>query len=406
MSKPAAARAWVVIPARGGSKGVPGKNLQEIQSESLIARAVRASKNAARVERVFVSTDDGAIAAEARRAGAEVVDRPAAIAGDTASSEDALLHALDVLERRGENLPEILVMVQCTSPFVSAADIDSTISCLLDASADTATTVARSHGFLWRRARGGGAEGINHDKRTRLRRQDREPQFQETGGVYAMRVRGFREARSRFFGKTELYEVSQSSAFEIDDPEDLAIARVLAPLIEASVHGAPIPKPLGAVVFDFDGVMTDDRVVLDQDGKEAVICSRSDGLGIEMLRAAGVRMAVVSKERNPVVAERCKKLLLEYRQGIDDKASALRALVTEMAVDPDHIVYVGNDINDLECMRMVGLAVAVADAHPRVRLEADIVLSSRGGNGAVRELAERILASLSMSSAGTSVDIR
>lgn len=234
MTEPSVARAWAIIPARGGSKGVPGKNLRKIQDRSLVARAVAVAVNAQRIERVFVSTDDVAIAVEARRAGAEVVDRPASIAGDTASSEDALLHALDTLERGGETLPDILVFTQCTSPFVTALDIDGTIAALLASSADTAHTVAVNRGFLWRRDSHGGAEGINHDMRSRPRRQDREPDFMETGAVYVMRVAGFRAARHRFFGKTVLYEVPAIRAMEIDTPDDLILARLLAPLVETT----------------------------------------------------------------------------------------------------------------------------------------------------------------------------
>jgi len=392
MLEPAALRAWVIIPARAGSKGIPAKNLQKVQGRSLIARAVAAAKSAIRIERVFVSTDDPAIAAEARRTGSEVVDRPQEISGDAASSEEALLHALDFLEQSGEDLPDIVVLVQCTSPFIRAADIDGTVACLLDVSVDTAHTVSRSHGFLWRRAAGSGAEGVNHDSSSRLRRQDRDPEFLETGAAYAMRLKRFRIEKHRFFGKTALYETPQSRAMEIDEPDDLRIARALAPTLEKAVRHAAVPSRPSAIFFDFDGVMTDDLVHLDQHGNEAVTCSRSDGLGIEMLRTAGIRMAVISKERNTVVAARCHKLLLAYQHGIDDKAGMLRTLAAEMRVDLRQAIYVGNDVTDLECMRIVGFSVAVADAHPRARAEAAMVLSSPGGHGAVRELAELILA--------------
>jgi YrbI family 3-deoxy-D-manno-octulosonate 8-phosphate phosphatase len=384
-------RAWALIPARGGSKSIPKKNLQKIRGRSLIARAVEAARAARHVERVFVSTDDSDVASGAADAGAEVMDRPVAIAGDAASSEEALLHALDSLEQRGEALPEILALVQCTSPFVSAADIDGTIACLLEASADTAHTVMRSHGFLWRRTPTGRGEPINHDKRIRERRQDRKPEFLETGAVYAMRVRGFRVARHRFFGETLLYEVPALRAMQIDEPDDLTVARAIAPVVDPVSRASVVPSPLMGIVFDFDGVMTDDRVVQDQTGNEAVVCSRSDGLGIEMLRHAGIAMIVLSRERNPVVAARCRKLGLVCKQEIDDKVQAIRAFAATVGSSVMGLVYLGNDVNDLECMRIVGLSVAVADAHPRLRLEADLVLSVAGGRGAVRELADIIL---------------
>src|SRR3569832_2040564 len=158
-------KAWGIIPARGGSKGIPAKNLQTIRGWALIARAVIAAKGATRVSRVFVSTDDTAIAAEAVKAGAEIIDRPAALSGDTASSEAALLHALDTLERSGP-LSAFFAFVQCTSPFLTSADIDGTIAAL--ASGDSAFSAAPSHRFLWRDA--GAATGVNRDKARRPRR--------------------------------------------------------------------------------------------------------------------------------------------------------------------------------------------------------------------------------------------
>lgn len=383
--------AWAVIPARGGSKGIPGKNLRKIQGRSLVARAVAAAANARCIERVFVSTDDAAIAAEARRAGAEIVERPAELAGDTSSSEQALLHVLDALEGQGETLPEILAFVQCTSPFVSAADIEGTIAALLDASADTAHTVARMHGFLWRRGAGGEAQAINHDKSSRQRRQDRELEFLETGAVYAMRVAGFRAARHRFFGKVVLYEIPATRAIEIDTQDDLAVARLLAPSVDTAICASVIPDPLGALVFDFDGVMTDDTVVLNENGIESVVCSRSDGQGIEMLRARNIRMAVISKEPNAVVAQRCHKLGIECLQARDDKLAALRTLCEGWGIALADVIYVGNDLPDITCIEAAGLGVAVADAHPQVRTAADLVLAYKGGRGAVREMCDLVL---------------
>ena len=162
----------------------------------------------------------------------------------------------------------------------------------------------------------------------------------------------------------------------------------------AMQNPVPLPSSPSAIVFDFDGVLTDNRVLTFQDGTEAVICSRSDGLGIEMLREAGIPMVVISKERNPVTTARCIKLGLEVAQGVDDKVSVMTSWLAQRQLDPRLTIYVGNDVNDLPCMRLVGYSVAVADSHPAVLAEADIVLPERGGNGAVRYLADTILGQL------------
>ena len=151
-----------------------------------------------------------------------------------------------------------------------------------------------------------------------------------------------------------------------------------------------IPEKPALVVLDFDGVLTDNRVWVTESGEEAVACHRGDGLGLAMLRKVGVEVVVLSTERNPVVAARCKKLNLSCWQGIDDKRSELLRLTEEYGVNLDEVVYIGNDVNDLECMCMVGCGIAVADAHPSVRDAADLILSHRGGHGAVREFCDLI----------------
>ena len=147
---------------------------------------------------------------------------------------------------------------------------------------------------------------------------------------------------------------------------------------------------IDAIVFDFDGVMTDNRVAVFQDGREAVLCDRSDGLGIGRLRALGLPMLVLSTEVNPVVAARCSKLKLECLQGIDVKEEALAAWLAERDYDPARTIYVGNDINDLGCLRLVGCPVAVGDAYDEVKAIARLILKRPGGHGAVRELADVI----------------
>ena len=152
-----------------------------------------------------------------------------------------------------------------------------------------------------------------------------------------------------------------------------------------------IPSKPALVVLDFDGVLTDNRVWVSESGEESVACNRSDGMGLSMLRKNGVQVVVLSTERNPVVAARCKKLNLPCDQGIDDKRSALLRLTKKYDANIEDVVYIGNDVNDLECICMVGYGIAVADAHPSVLKAADIVLTNRGGHGAVREFCDRVL---------------
>src|SRR5262249_28578325 len=144
------------------------------------------------------------------------------------------------------------------------------------------------------------------------------------------------------------------------------------------------------IVFDFDGVMTDNRVWVSGEGQESVACDRGDGLGLAQLARLGVEMCVISTETHPVVAARCRKLGLPCVQGVADKAAHLRRLLEPRGIAPADVVYVGNDVNDLSCMEMVGCPVAVADSHVTVLQAARIVLTRPGGHGAVRELCDLV----------------
>ncbi|MFB7558435.1 cytidylyltransferase domain-containing protein [Streptomyces brevispora] len=388
-----------VIPARGGSKGVPAKNLAQVGGIPLVVRAVRACLASAEVTDVVVTTDAPAVAEAARAAGEALgeaarvhcVQRPEAIAGDTATSEAAVLHAMDSYEAEHGRSVDVVLLVQCTSPFVAREDIDGVAAAVARDGADTAVTVAPFHGFLWR----DGSEvedhnyGVNHDKSVRPRRQDRPEDLLETGAAYAMDAAGFRTHRHRFFGHTALVRTDPARVLEIDDPHDLARARALAPLLDP----APLPtrEDIDAVVLDFDGTQTDDRVLIDADGRETVAVHRGDGLGIAALRKAGLPLLILSTEQNPVVAARAHKLRVPVLHGIDRKDLALKQWCDEQSIAPERVLYVGNDVNDLPCFALAGWPVAVASAHDSVRAAARAVTTTPGGFGAIREIAAWLL---------------
>ncbi|MCF3122185.1 N-acylneuraminate cytidylyltransferase [Streptomyces arenae] len=419
---PPARRVLAVIPARGGSKGVPAKNLAPVGGVPLVARAVRECLAARLVTDVVVSTDDHVIAEAARAAGAEVVLRPAAIAGDTATSEAAVLHAMDAHEERHGHTVDVVLLVQCTSPFLTREDVDGVAGAVVENGADTAVTVAPFHGFIWRDAaddatdegtqglaarrtdavggtatlanstQTGGGYGVNHDKSFRPRRQDRPQDLLETGAAYAMDAAGFRTEKHRFFGRTEPVRTDPARVLEVDDPHDLARARALAPLFDAGRADAlPTAADIDAVVLDFDGTQTDDRVLIDSEGREFVSVHRGDGLGIAALRKSGLHMLILSTEQNPVVAARARKLRLPVLHGIDRKDLALKQWCEEQGIAPERVLYVGNDVNDLPCFALVGWPVAVASAHDVVRGAARAVTTVPGGEGAIREIATWIL---------------
>lgn len=152
-------------------------------------------------------------------------------------------------------------------------------------------------------------------------------------------------------------------------------------------------KKVKLLVLDFDGVMTDNKVYVDENGKETVCCSRSDGLGIERLKKFGVKILVISKEKNKVVTARCKKLKIRCIQRIDDKLKTLKQILKDTDIPPSQVCYLGNDINDIECIKLAGFGCAVRDSHPALLKVADYVTKNKGGDGVVREACDLILES-------------
>jgi CMP-N-acetylneuraminic acid synthetase len=216
-----------IIPARGGSKGIPGKNIVPVGGVPLVARAIASARATDSIDRVIVSTDANEIAECAAAAGAEVMVRAAEISGDTASSESALLDVLDRLDAAGEPLPDIVVFIQATSPFIDPHDLNYGISMVASGTVDVAFSAVETFAFLWADG-SNGAVAVNHNAEKRPRRQDRDPHFRETGAFYVMRTEGFRAAGFRFFGRIGMVQVRELTSLEIDGPDELALAAAVS----------------------------------------------------------------------------------------------------------------------------------------------------------------------------------
>ncbi len=145
------------------------------------------------------------------------------------------------------------------------------------------------------------------------------------------------------------------------------------------------------IVYDFDGVLTDNRVWVNADGVEWVSCHRGDGWWMGEIRKLGIEQLILSTEKNPVVSARGKKLSIEVRQGVENKGQALNALLDEKKIKPEDVLFIGNDMNDFDCFKIAGMTMAPNDSHPKILEVAKKVLPERGGNGIVRHLYDWIV---------------
>jgi N-acylneuraminate cytidylyltransferase len=393
-----------IVPARGGSKSIPRKNLRPLGGVPLLAYSIAAGRTARTVDRVIVSTDDEDIAEVARAWGADVPFlRPASLGGDRTPDLPVFQHALSWLEANENCVPEFVVQLRPTSPLRPPDCIDAALELLRgDETIDSVRTVMQAtqnpykmwrlqpDGFITPLLAGEAGEAYNRP------RQDLPQTHWQTGHVDAIRAAVIREQASMSGSRIRALVLDTAYACDIDTEADWRRAEWLLrdfdrPLVQPLAR-RPFPESPRLVVFDFDGVMTDNRVWVGEQGNELVACNRSDGLGLVKLRELGLDLFVLSTETNPVVGSRCRKLALPYEQGVRDKADRLRCLLHERGIASSDVIYVGNDVNDLDCMRFVGCGVAVADAHPDVRRVADLTLACAGGHGAVRELCDRLVA--------------
>ena len=214
-------RTAAIIPARGGSKGLKNKNIHPVAGLPLLGWSVLQALEANHVDRVFVTTDDAAIAAVATEYGAEVIDRPEHISGDKASSESALLHALEAIAERHGAEPETVVFLQATSPLRKPGDIDRAIELFRQEEADSLISVTRADDLTIWEQRAGEWNSVNFDYRNRGMRQDRPSQFIENGSIYLFTPAVLRSFGNRIGKKLSVYPMEFWQTWEIDTIEEV-----------------------------------------------------------------------------------------------------------------------------------------------------------------------------------------
>ena len=397
-----------VIPARGGSKGIPRKNIKDFSGFPLIAYSIAAAKQSQLVTRVIVSTDDAEIAEIARQWGAETPFlRPEEFARDNTLDLPVLQHGLDWLAENEDYHPEMVVWLRPTSPIRPSDCVDDAIQLLLDhPEADSVRGVipAGQNPFkMWTVDAESGAlnpllkvEGVAEPYNAP--RQILPDAYWQTGHIDAIWTKTVLDKHSMTGQVILPLMIDPRYTVDIDVPADWDHAeRVLnAEGLDMVRPGAPkrqLPAKISLIVLDFDGVLTDDRVWVNAKGEEMVAANRSDGLGLERLRQeTDIEVMVLSRETNPVVKARCEKLKLPVLQAILDKPAAIRQVLAEKQIPAEEVIFVGNDITDQVVFPEVGFAVTPADAHADVLRSADLVLARKGGKGAVRELCDMILA--------------
>jgi N-acylneuraminate cytidylyltransferase len=379
-----------IIPARGGSRGIPRKNVIPINGIPLVNYTIRASIHSRHVGRTIVSTDDDEIAAVAAGNGAEVFMRPAGLAADDTPTEPVIGHVLAALKEKEGYSPEYICLLQPTSPLRVSEDIDKAFQQIIEESSDSLLSACDSHSFLWKKG-DSSAVPINYDFSKRPRRQEIE-QYRENGAIYIFKNDLFSNSNNRLGGKISIYLMDESRSVEIDNEFDLKFVEyIMSQQTPELCTATKLAKRIKMFITDVDGVLTDGGMFYSSSGEEMKLFNTTDGMGLDRLRGIGVKIAMISKENSPIVSSRAKKLRVkDVFIGIEEKLPVVKNLAEKYNIKMEEVCFIGDDLNDLETLSAVGFPVAVSNAVPEVKAVASYITKKEGGHGGVREITDFI----------------
>lgn len=383
----------VIIPVRGGSKSIPLKNIKPIAGRPLLFWSLDAAFFCKSVDHIYVSTDsktirdvvDKYIAEQGDTAKISCIDRNPSNATDNASTES-------VLEEFHSKVSfEHMILMQVTSPLVTHEDLDEAIKIYEDEKRDSLLTAVRQKRFIWAKDESGYCPA-NYDYMKRPRRQEFEGFLVENGAFYITSEACFRQSKCRISGNIGIYEMHENTYFEIDEPSDWCIVEKL---LEQQLKLKKAIRDIKLFVTDCDGVMTDGGMYYTENGDEIKKFNTIDGKGIELLRNKGVITCIITGEESQIVSNRGAKLKIDYVfKGIENKLVVLYDLISKLDIQLSQVAYIGDDVNDIECIKAVGLGFAVPNATEEVKKIADRILKTEGGKGAVREAADIVCSML------------
>ena len=378
------------IPIRGGSKSIPHKNIRPLAGRPLVHWTMRAALACDGIDRVYVASEDPKlreIAAEMTHPKLSVVDRDPRTATDEASTESALL------DFAGRFDFDTVVLIQATSPLLSAADLSGALDKLSDSGADALLSVVREHRFIWKPEADGMVTPANYDPLLRPRRQEWDGELIENGAFYITSKKALLASGCRLSGRTTFYEMSRKTAVELDEPEDWILTEHLMNKSDPSRDALRERcKKIRAVVCDMDGTLTDAGVYVGPDGELCKKYSTRDGMGFGLWRKAGLIAALMTSEDSPIVTARAAKLKIPHvYMGMRDKGETLETFCRDAGVSMEEVAFIGDDVNDLPAFAAAGFTACPSDAAEPIQKVAHYICKLPGGGGCVRETIDLIL---------------
>lgn len=376
------------IPVRGGSKSIPLKNIKLFCGKPLVCWNIEALENCNLIDEIIVATDSDKIEETVLTQlykKTKIYRRSAENACDTASTESVMLEYINYAHLPQDN---IFMLVQATSPLTETPHFTEALSIYQKGQYDSMLTCVRNYRFFWNED----GTSKNYDYMHRPRRQNFKGELMENGAFYINTVGNILNSGNRLSGKIGIYEMPEYTATEIDEPDDWAI---LENLMYKHVLSKRKPRPIKLFLSDVDGTLTDGGMYYSENGDELKKFNTRDGMGIQLLREAGIMTGIITSENTKIVANRATKLKVDFLiQGKQNggKLEATQKICKQLGFSLDEVAYIGDDINCIELLKAVGLAACPANACDAVKEIYSIKrMASKGGEGCVREFISIIL---------------
>ncbi|PAB60658.1 acylneuraminate cytidylyltransferase [Anaeromicrobium sediminis] len=378
------------IPLRGGSKSIPLKNIKIINERPLAYWTLDAATTCKYIEKVFVSTDSEEIKKVVEDYDSNkiaVVGRSKETAQDNSSTESAMLEFVNQYSFKN------IVLIQVTSPLLETGDLDKGFEMLLNRKYDSILSAVRQKRFIWSKNTDENYYPQNYDFQNRPLRQNFEGYLVENGAFYITSKERLLASKCRISGNIGIVEMKEETYFEIDELSDWIIVEELLKKRKINKDEfKEVLKDIKLLITDSDGVLTDGGMYYSENGDELKKFNTKDGMGVQLLREHGIKTIIITGENVEMVKRRGKKLNIEeIYLGIKEKAPLVRKLAKKHNIELSQIAYIGDDINDLEAIKIVGFGCSICDGMEKVKNVARYITKTKGGQGALREVAELIL---------------
>lgn len=384
------------IPVRGGSKSIPLKNIKKICGKPLVYWTIKAACDCAYIDKVYVATDseiiketvvDFSTKEEIMNEKVELIGRSKESATDTASTEFAML------EFASKYIFDNIVLIQATSPLLTGSDIDRGFGIFQEDDTDSVLSVVKQKRFQWNIDEQGYAYSVNYDVYNRPRRQEFDGYYVENGAFYITSRDRLLTSQNRVSGNIRIVEMNEDSFFEIDELSDWIIVEAL--MKKKDIKKKKEVPEIKMFLTDCDGCLTDGGMYYSEHGDELKKFNTRDGMAFTMLKQKGIITGIITGEAVELNRRRAAKLQTDIlKMGCKDKVAAILELCEQYHVQPQNVAYVGDDVNDLEAVKLVGFSCCPADAVSQIKEASTYVANAVGGSGVIREIANLIVGSM------------